>query len=122
MVSRKQSRHLSGSFSRATLDPQFTEADDQATYQRYKMARITITWSINLNILSYPVLDLFAHTSLSLNKAEKPLQYSLSPTRRGGVPSAVFTLLVTVENLLVFLPPGEGRVPSRSTDVDEPPP
>ncbi|PKU67100.1 hypothetical protein MA16_Dca008889 [Dendrobium catenatum] len=37
-------------------------------------------------------------------QAEKPLQYSLSPTRRGGVPNAVFTLLVTAENLLIFLP------------------
>ncbi|KAI0486594.1 hypothetical protein KFK09_029343 [Dendrobium nobile] len=46
-----------------------------------------------------------------LGKAEKPLQISLSPTRRGGVPNSVFALLATAENLLIFLPPGEGRVP-----------
>ncbi|PKU80855.1 diacylglycerol O-acyltransferase 1 [Dendrobium catenatum] len=44
-------------------------------------------------------------------QAEKPLQYSLSPTRRDGVPNSVFTLLATAENILVFLPLGEGRVP-----------
>ncbi|PKU75804.1 hypothetical protein MA16_Dca018305 [Dendrobium catenatum] len=45
------------------------------------------------------------------NEEEKSLQYSLSPTRRGGVSNSVFTLLATAKNLLVFLPPVEGRVP-----------
>ncbi|PKU61609.1 hypothetical protein MA16_Dca021230 [Dendrobium catenatum] len=114
MAGGKRAHHPAGSSSRATLDPRFLEADDQAAYQRYKMASITISWAINPNHLSYPVLDLFAHTSFPLGKAEKPSQDSLSPTRRGGVPSAFLTLLATAAYLLIFLPLEEGRVPSRS--------
>ncbi|PKU64051.1 Protein WALLS ARE THIN 1 [Dendrobium catenatum] len=44
-------------------------------------------------------------------EAEKPVQTSLSPTRRGGIPNSIFALLATVENLLIFLPLGEGREP-----------
>ncbi|PKU67613.1 hypothetical protein MA16_Dca017690 [Dendrobium catenatum] len=114
MVGGKQSRYPSGSSLRVTLDPRFTKENDQATYQIYKMVRITISQSVNPNILSYSILYLFTHNSFPPRKVEKPLQYSLSPTRSGGVPSTIFTLLLTAEYLLIFLPPGEGRVPSRS--------
>ncbi|KAI0529416.1 hypothetical protein KFK09_001965 [Dendrobium nobile] len=50
-------------------------------------------------------------TNLTDKMAEKPVQTSLSPTRRGGIPNSVFALLATAKNLLVFLPPGEGREP-----------
>ncbi|PKU80460.1 hypothetical protein MA16_Dca025939 [Dendrobium catenatum] len=122
MVGGKCSRQVSRSSSRATLDPRFMEADDQIAYHRYKLVSITMSWSINPNHLSYPVTYAYKAINLAPKKVEKPLQYSLSPTQRGGVPSAILTLLVTAENLQVFLPPGEGRVPSRSTDVDESPP
>ncbi|KAI0492020.1 hypothetical protein KFK09_026285 [Dendrobium nobile] len=62
---------------------------------------------LHSGIFTIKIVLLFA----PLGKAEKPVQTSLSPTRRGGIPNSVFALLATAENLLVFLPPGEGREP-----------
>ncbi|KAI0496422.1 hypothetical protein KFK09_022738 [Dendrobium nobile] len=64
MARGKCVQQTSGSCSRVTLDPRFREADDQAAYHRYKSSSITLSRTINPVHLSYPVLDLFTHTSL----------------------------------------------------------
>ncbi|KAI0513543.1 hypothetical protein KFK09_009568 [Dendrobium nobile] len=64
MAGGKRIRQASRSSSRATLDPRFREAEDQAAYHRYKESGITLSRIINPAYLSYPVMDLFAHTSL----------------------------------------------------------
>ncbi|PKU77030.1 hypothetical protein MA16_Dca001636 [Dendrobium catenatum] len=51
------------------------------------------------------------HLEYQLMEAEKPLQYSLSPARCKRAFPLEKTFLVTAENLLIFLPPREGRVP-----------
>ncbi|KAI0502650.1 hypothetical protein KFK09_017606 [Dendrobium nobile] len=57
-------RQASRSSLRATLDPRFREVEDQAAYRHYKECGITLSRTINPAHLSYPVMDLFAYTSL----------------------------------------------------------
>ncbi|PKU64168.1 hypothetical protein MA16_Dca005091 [Dendrobium catenatum] len=64
MAGGKRIRQASGSSSRDTLDPRFREAEDQAAYHHYKECGITLSRTINPVHLSYPIMDLFAHTSL----------------------------------------------------------
>ncbi|PKU82252.1 hypothetical protein MA16_Dca022567 [Dendrobium catenatum] len=55
---------MSRSSLRATLDPHFLEAGDQAAYQQYKEARITVFQTFNPNFLSYSALaNHFLHNS-----------------------------------------------------------
>ncbi|KAL0915986.1 hypothetical protein M5K25_013460 [Dendrobium thyrsiflorum] len=60
----KRSRQEPGSSSSGKSDPRFLNAEDKAAYARYKLAGITFSKIINPATLSYPVMDLFAHTSL----------------------------------------------------------
>ncbi|PKU83985.1 hypothetical protein MA16_Dca006460 [Dendrobium catenatum] len=55
----------SGISLRENLDRHFTKASDQASYLRYKIARITVSRTVNSYILFYPILDMFAHTTLT---------------------------------------------------------
>ncbi|PKU69712.1 hypothetical protein MA16_Dca024531 [Dendrobium catenatum] len=64
MAGEKRVRQACESCSRATLDPRFREVEDQAAYHRYKECGITLSRTINHVHLSYPVMDLFTHTSL----------------------------------------------------------
>ncbi|PKU60539.1 hypothetical protein MA16_Dca025829 [Dendrobium catenatum] len=64
MAGGKSVRQTSGSSSRARIDPRFREAEDEAAYHRYKECGITVSIIINPAHISYPVMDLFAHTSL----------------------------------------------------------
>ncbi|PKU59738.1 hypothetical protein MA16_Dca021072 [Dendrobium catenatum] len=64
MAGGKRVRQASESSSGATLDPRFIEVEDQAAYRRYKECGITLSRIINPTHLSYPIMDLFAHTSL----------------------------------------------------------
>ncbi|PKU72093.1 hypothetical protein MA16_Dca014693 [Dendrobium catenatum] len=64
MTGGKRVRQAFGSSLRATLDPRFREVEDQATYRRYKECGITLSKTINPVHLSYPIMDIFAHTSL----------------------------------------------------------
>ncbi|PKU61029.1 hypothetical protein MA16_Dca024298 [Dendrobium catenatum] len=61
----KRSHMSSRSSSRVNLDPHFIEAADQVAYLRYQMVGITIYLTVNPHILSYPILNLFAHTTLT---------------------------------------------------------
>ncbi|KAI0496364.1 hypothetical protein KFK09_022696 [Dendrobium nobile] len=64
MAGGKRVRQTSWSSSRARIDPHFREAEDEAAYHRYKECGITVSRIINPTHISYPVMDLFAHTSL----------------------------------------------------------
>ncbi|KAL0919025.1 hypothetical protein M5K25_011092 [Dendrobium thyrsiflorum] len=64
MAGGKQSRQEPGSSSSGKSDPRFLNAEDKAAYACYKLAGLTISKTINPATLSYPVMDLFAHTSL----------------------------------------------------------
>ncbi|PKU72016.1 hypothetical protein MA16_Dca007380 [Dendrobium catenatum] len=64
MARRKCSCQLSGSSSRASLDPHFLEGDDQAAYQCYKEVGVTVSRKINPNFLSYSAMsNHFPHNS-----------------------------------------------------------
>ncbi|KAL0903287.1 hypothetical protein M5K25_027656 [Dendrobium thyrsiflorum] len=65
MAGGKRSRQEKGSSSRSNVNPCFINAEDQAAYNRYKLVGLTYSKIINFRTLSYPVLDLFAHTSLT---------------------------------------------------------
>ncbi|PKU62495.1 hypothetical protein MA16_Dca028434 [Dendrobium catenatum] len=64
MAGGKRVRQIFGSSSRARIDPRFREVEDEAAYHRYKECGITVSRIINLAHISYPIMDLFAHTSL----------------------------------------------------------
>ncbi|KAL0927591.1 hypothetical protein M5K25_001776 [Dendrobium thyrsiflorum] len=64
MAGGKRSRQEPGSSSSGKSDARFLNAEDKAAYARYKEAGITFSTIINPATLSYPVMDLFAHTSL----------------------------------------------------------
>ncbi|KAL0910725.1 hypothetical protein M5K25_018808 [Dendrobium thyrsiflorum] len=62
MAGGKRSRQEPGSSSSGKSDPRFLNAEDKAAYARYKSAGLTLSKTINPATLSYPVMDLFAHT------------------------------------------------------------
>ncbi|PKU84376.1 hypothetical protein MA16_Dca002889 [Dendrobium catenatum] len=64
MAGGKHVRQTFGSSSSARIDPRFREAEDEAACHRYKECGITVFRIINPAHISYPVMDLFAHTSL----------------------------------------------------------
>ncbi|PKU72110.1 hypothetical protein MA16_Dca006703 [Dendrobium catenatum] len=64
MAGGKRVRQTSWCSSRAKIDPHFREAEDEAAYHRYKECGITVFRIINPAHIPYPVMDLFAHTSL----------------------------------------------------------
>ncbi|KAL0926328.1 hypothetical protein M5K25_002546 [Dendrobium thyrsiflorum] len=64
MAGGKRSRQEPGSSSSGKSNARFLNAEDKAAYARYKEAGITFSKIINPATLSYPVMDLFAHTSL----------------------------------------------------------
>ncbi|KAH0452274.1 hypothetical protein IEQ34_019573 [Dendrobium chrysotoxum] len=65
IVSGKRSNMLTGSSSRGTMDPHFTDVVDQAAYLCYKTTGITSSKIVNPRTLTYPVLDIFAHTTIT---------------------------------------------------------
>ncbi|KAL0907846.1 hypothetical protein M5K25_022290 [Dendrobium thyrsiflorum] len=65
MAGGKRSRQEKGSSSKSNADPRFLNAEEKAAYDRYKSVGLTHSKIINPCTLSYPVLDLFAHTSLT---------------------------------------------------------
>ncbi|KAL0918970.1 hypothetical protein M5K25_011024 [Dendrobium thyrsiflorum] len=64
MAGGKRTRQEPGSFSSSKSDPRFLKSEDKAAYARYKSIGITLSKSINPATLSYPVMDLFVHSSL----------------------------------------------------------
>ncbi|KAL0925413.1 hypothetical protein M5K25_003738 [Dendrobium thyrsiflorum] len=64
MAGGKRSRKEQGSSSSGKSDSRFVSEEDKAAYDRYKTAGLTLSKTINPATLSYPVMDLFAHTSL----------------------------------------------------------
>ncbi|PKU70515.1 hypothetical protein MA16_Dca026115 [Dendrobium catenatum] len=71
MARGKHSRHPSGSSSTATLDPHFPEVDDQAAYQRYKVAGIIVSQTVNPNYLSYPKVQNITYGDIVLDVVKK---------------------------------------------------
>ncbi|KAL0927639.1 hypothetical protein M5K25_001832 [Dendrobium thyrsiflorum] len=76
MAGGKRSRQEQGSSSKSKADPCFLNVEDKASYTRYTSAGITVSKIINPVTLSYPVMNLFAHTSLTFLLT---LTYSFNP-------------------------------------------
>ncbi|KAL0921315.1 hypothetical protein M5K25_008376 [Dendrobium thyrsiflorum] len=64
MAGGKRSRKEQGSSSSGKSDSRFVSEEDKAAYDCYKTAGLTLSKTINPATLSYPVMNLFAHTSL----------------------------------------------------------